>query len=698
MPAFGTHFLIIDKLVEHLEKSTDSKFVKLAEIIKANLEYAYLGSAGPDLFYAKDILDYLEPAVTALRAALGEFYLEKFNDALDEANKALRDCGDSMIPGSATVCEAGRIVIEQLEAMTGSAEQMGETVLFYTVDVILSIIDIVKGSFVENMLDFKSSGGMRRGGEEDKDGGSRGSLLHRQISGNFLKQFLIRVWGKDTLVEEDLEDNDNGSALAYLTGFITHIAGDVMGHSYVNQVVGGPYRHHAWRHIFCERVLDKHLWGQIKKGEDISSVNLANLVPFDIRSTLAPLIADAYNSIVELRQSKEVKYTKFDASCDPKLEEKEEDSRPIGDFITEDDIQGKLVSYRALLSISSWTFNLEMPQPPDILWLDEAVEKAWEKIEKMGDTLLPDDIDSVCDLIKALLAAIVLIVYTVITLVDEILASIESMAAGGILYTFYLILLGMWYVEHCIRELLVIFCVAYPDDLTMQEEMCTQFLSGIYDDLYPRQRNVEKHGDVVKTLINIQRETLDHIKASGFDCPDGFEEAFNELYKKYEGAEFNPEFLDKNPFVYPSTPSEEPKTFSGPYTAREPFSFIADGPVIRGVNFSDLCKIQCPAEFEKLMEKIKKLTVYESGTSDSDEGIKLDAVSLSSKLIQCLFESEDPEDPCKFVDWNLDSDRGFADLFWMTPKGQYLCEGDPICDTLAKPIKNCENPENRDTG
>lgn len=47
---------------------------------------------------------------------------------------------------------------------------------------------------------------------------------------------------------------------AYALGYLTHVIGDVIGHPYVNQIVGGPYRLHRQRHTLIENFIDGYVW------------------------------------------------------------------------------------------------------------------------------------------------------------------------------------------------------------------------------------------------------------------------------------------------------------------------------------------------------------------------------------------------------------------------------------------------------
>ena len=57
MPAYGTHFLILEKTIEKFLNSPDPNLQKVGDFLNQNKNLARLGSVGPDLFYAsKDTL------------------------------------------------------------------------------------------------------------------------------------------------------------------------------------------------------------------------------------------------------------------------------------------------------------------------------------------------------------------------------------------------------------------------------------------------------------------------------------------------------------------------------------------------------------------------------------------------------------------------------------------------------------------
>lgn len=88
-------------------------------------------------------------------------------------------------------------------------------------------------------------------------------MLHYRKTGTFANALL---------------NNASGSAqISYARGYMTHVAGDICGHPFINSLVDGPFRNHAYRHLVLETLADTWLWGQQNRG-DILGSNLDRLI------------------------------------------------------------------------------------------------------------------------------------------------------------------------------------------------------------------------------------------------------------------------------------------------------------------------------------------------------------------------------------------------------------------------------------
>ena len=64
---------------------------------------------------------------------------------------------------------------------------------------------------------------------------------------------------------------------AYAYGYLSHIATDSVGHAYVNQIVGGPYRMHIQRHVTVENFMDSLQFSNKYNKESINKLLLDKL-------------------------------------------------------------------------------------------------------------------------------------------------------------------------------------------------------------------------------------------------------------------------------------------------------------------------------------------------------------------------------------------------------------------------------------
>lgn len=78
-------------------------------------------------------------------------------------------------------------------------------------------------------------------------------MLHYRKTGQFAKQLLSNAKGP--------------VQTSYANGYMTHVAGDICGHPFINALVGGPFRNHAYRHLVLESLADTWLWNQQGRGD-----------------------------------------------------------------------------------------------------------------------------------------------------------------------------------------------------------------------------------------------------------------------------------------------------------------------------------------------------------------------------------------------------------------------------------------------
>jgi len=154
-------------------------------------------------------------------------------------------------------------------------------------------------------------------------------LLHYRRTGVFAQKLLSTARG-DVLK-------------AYATGYMTHVAGDICGHPFVNGVVGGPYRTHALRHLVIENLLDAWIWNHYTNG-DLTKSKLHEQID----------VGDQIGAIVKhLRKTMKAVYT--DHGIVPHL--------LPGSLPSEADLKRAYDLMRTLLALST-DIDLQRPTPP----------------------------------------------------------------------------------------------------------------------------------------------------------------------------------------------------------------------------------------------------------------------------------------------------------------------------------------------
>lgn len=88
-------------------------------------------------------------------------------------------------------------------------------------------------------------------------------MLHYRNTGDFA--LALKANADDTITR------------SYAHGYMSHVAGDICGHPFINAIVGGPFRNHAYRHIVLESLADTWLWDKQGKGDILNSMLHENI-------------------------------------------------------------------------------------------------------------------------------------------------------------------------------------------------------------------------------------------------------------------------------------------------------------------------------------------------------------------------------------------------------------------------------------
>jgi hypothetical protein len=286
VPGPIVHLIIQQRLAAALQREGEGD--KLASLLFAAQcdPYAAFGSMGPDyLFFSlkeygtplDELTHFIFGAYDALRPLI-DFYEDNIEPIVDDVEDAIDAVDDALFGG----------LFQQLKATSALASGTLQTAvaagLTSGVDLFYPFYPKIQAGAAESdwyWFDF----------------------LHYRRTGEFCST-MWKLAGDDDLRR-------------YCLGYASHIAVDVVGHPFVNTIVGGPYRVHWHRHKLVENWIDAYARNHYPDEQDTKScLNLGQddvyipdaisgslyyrLVEFpnaQLPKKLAQLIADAMDQV-----------------------------------------------------------------------------------------------------------------------------------------------------------------------------------------------------------------------------------------------------------------------------------------------------------------------------------------------------------------------------------------------------------------
>jgi hypothetical protein len=289
MPKYGIHHIVLKEAVTELFVSENEVARDAASIVQSEIPSAFIGSVGPDLFF------------------WGPDY-----EIVDKLYKLYRNIAD--------VIEIYNKVVEPIrkvkDAVGEPVEDLVETLAPSTVDLIRHLLNEIE----ETAELFKSAigtgifAGVLEGANLLTDAAGIGSLSHQ-----FFQQFVPDLQNNEN--EENwywfdmlhyrytgdfarnlVHSANTSTEKAFAYGYLSHIAADVTGHPYVNQIVGSPYRLNVHRHVTAENYQDSWKYAMYYNGESINQTLFARLglpesLPKDVGDLLHSTFINTYSSV-----------------------------------------------------------------------------------------------------------------------------------------------------------------------------------------------------------------------------------------------------------------------------------------------------------------------------------------------------------------------------------------------------------------
>jgi hypothetical protein len=248
MPGWYIHMDVARKALDDLAtnataapifSSTGLDAAQVRNIARANPAYAALGAIGPDIFFLlPDYKPSLGQMVWKLARAIIELYTFWDDKFLGPYESAMGPIGDNL---------------SDLEnALTGGLKDTLETI-FAEANSILH--DFILQLILEQ-FDFFGllSSGLQSGFDEQTFFWV--DMFHYRES----SRFATVLWQRANNPAIVPNPTDRARFQAFALGWMAHIGTDVIGHAFVNQKVGAPYRVHWQRHHLVENHMDSQVY------------------------------------------------------------------------------------------------------------------------------------------------------------------------------------------------------------------------------------------------------------------------------------------------------------------------------------------------------------------------------------------------------------------------------------------------------
>jgi hypothetical protein len=202
----------------------------LTKLAMDNPAYVALGSIGPDLFvFVPDFKPPFGPPIRSIASFLEDFY-NKVDPYIADYEAILEQ---TMASGGSI---ANALTGGLLDSISGVGQQLSA--------VFLSALE----DFATTQYDWWGIMGSGVPAGYDEQTFFWSDMLHYRKT----YEFGASLWRNAKTDQER----------AYALGWMTHLGTDVVGHSYVNEKCGGPFRLHWQRHHVIETHMDAYVYGR----------------------------------------------------------------------------------------------------------------------------------------------------------------------------------------------------------------------------------------------------------------------------------------------------------------------------------------------------------------------------------------------------------------------------------------------------
>jgi zinc dependent phospholipase C len=714
MPGWYIHMDVARKALDSLDANPRAAGIfgangpsaaDVTAIAHANPTYVALGAIGPDIFFL--LPDFKPPVgnmLWKLATTIRDLYTAWDETFLGPYESAMGPIGDN--------------AADEINALTGGLKD--------TIDEISSEAMKLLQDFIIKLIlqqyDFFGllSSGVPAGFDEQTFFWS--DMLHYRET----YRFGAELWQRASA----LDDEDARARFqAFALGWMTHLATDVTGHSFVNQKAGGPYRLHWQRHHLVENHMDAlvynsehgsqaiyqqmanaalHLWlafnpdGTSREdfftpepnppypdgdhSADIVGRHAVWDVDSDLPDDLAQFLSDALKAVFTPALSAG---TNGMVACCPTIISTLDGRVPLetGGFAEKEDIVG---AYWWLFKYVKWTttdyYNIRRPEPPDVVVIPSFPQPPGSGDSDPGpgassDDSLPEDVLSFLLMLLAWAFYLGEVLAWPVAAVAGIIAGTATYPLREALYeAIELPLYNLWLSIHTFLAMtgyvmpmpgeinagLTTLGVTVGDDWTTTVAALGTFDGGLTPSALPTDPSQS-------TATGFPRDVV-------MDPPGAITSLINTIFE-IGAPEVNGEDPSEftRPWRWPGLDNEgDTINLEAPHSVAGPFALGQDATALFGAMPGSATARK---DFEGAPDEATTirlaLTLLKKGEHLGDP------VDYAAYVIARL--TRDGLDPAKVANFNLDSDRGYAYLCWdwvrdperrSMPKG-FVGLGDP---------------------
>ena len=287
MPKYGIHHIVLQEAISELRLASNPTYRAAADILSNsnNTPMASLGSIGPDLFFwgtdYKEIhkLYKLHENIESI-VGIYDSIVAPIRRIKEEVGEVVEDLVETLAPNTV---ELIRNLVEEIQETASLFNSAISTGIFAGVVEGVDLINDAAGfAPVANRFFqlFKPDLNTNENTWKWFD------MLHYRKTGDFGRNLAISA--------------SNERQKAYAFGYLSHIATDVIGHPFVNVIVGAPYRLNPHRHVTVENYMDtwafREYFGESINETLFERLNLPENLPTDIGDLLHSTFQNTYSS------------------------------------------------------------------------------------------------------------------------------------------------------------------------------------------------------------------------------------------------------------------------------------------------------------------------------------------------------------------------------------------------------------------